>query len=187
VGATRAARRPLGFGAFAAAAVLVVAAGVAITYLAATLRSTSDELGEQIRRVAALTERADSQERRLAERERQLDVVRDPYLRVTRLAPEAAGPSAEVLWSPTHKRGLMYARGLSKVPTDKTYELWLIAGGTPVPAGTFNVDEAGNAVLELPEIRQGASPDAFGVTVEPAGGSPIPTSPILLQGKYPAG
>ena len=62
------------------------------------------------------------------------------------------------------------------------YQAWLIVGDTPVSAGTFAVDEQGDAVHaltgDLPE-----SFDAVGVSIEPEGGSQTPTpGNIILLG-----
>lgn len=174
-----------GLGLLVAAALLIVASGAAVAYLSMSLREASGEIHVQVRQLAALEAKVKEQDRALADRERQLQVVRDPYVRIAQLS--AKGASGEVLWSPTHMRGLMFARGLEKMPPEKTYELWLIADGKPMPAGTFNVGDDGMAVLELPEIPEGTRPDAFGVTIERAGGATTPTLPIILQGAYPKG
>ena len=62
---------------------------------------------------------------------------------------------------------------------DQTYELWYIDSETAVPAGTFTVGDDGTTwrVLEG-DMTAGAS---VGVTVEPAGGSPQPTTqPVVV-------
>jgi anti-sigma-K factor RskA len=43
-------------------------------------------------------------------------------------------------------------------------------------------DANGAVRLELPVSANAAKPDAFGLTIEPAGGSPAPTLPIVLLG-----
>lgn len=61
-------------------------------------------------------------------------------------------------------------------PAGKTYEAWVIAGGTPRPAGLF---AGGCASVPLEEpVSDG---DTVAVTLEDAGGSPAPTGDILLQ------
>jgi anti-sigma-K factor RskA len=41
----------------------------------------------------------------------------------------------------------------------------------------------GDAVLIMPDIPKGIIAKAFGITIEDQGGSPKPTSPIVLQGE----
>jgi hypothetical protein len=92
---------------------------------------------------------------------------------------------------PTGRASYLRARGqlvftannLAALPPGKIYELWLIpANGNPIPAGTFAPDSQGSAAVVFPEIPSGVEAKAFGVTVEPEGGSNAPTSAILLQG-----
>ncbi len=81
---------------------------------------------------------------------------------------------------------IFIANNLEPLPPDKTYELWLIpaeAGRDPIPAGTFQPDERGNASVILPALPKGVPAKAFGVTVEGAGGASTPTLPIILVGE----
>jgi anti-sigma-K factor RskA len=66
----------------------------------------------------------------------------------------------------------------------KTYELWIIPqdGTAPIPAGTFHPDDQGNASVVLPDLPKGIAAKAFGVTIEPEGGSQTPTLPIIMAG-----
>ena len=54
--------------------------------------------------------------------------------------------------------------------------------GKPVPAGVFDPDPSGRALFESTEFPP-ADAEAFAVTVEPRGGVPAPTGPIVLVGK----
>ncbi len=77
------------------------------------------------------------------------------------------------------------ANHLTQLEPGKTYELWLIPSGKdakPIPAGTFNPDSQGRAMKMLASLPKNVDVAAMGVTVEPDGGSPAPTSPILLLG-----
>lgn len=62
---------------------------------------------------------------------------------------------------------------------DQTYQAWLIVGDTPISAGTFAVDATGRALVTLANPPAAAF-DAFGVSLEPAGGSQTPTEIVLL-------
>ncbi len=75
------------------------------------------------------------------------------------------------------------AQNLAALPAGKVYELWLIpAAGKPIPAGTFAPDTQGSAAVLFPQLPADIQAKAFGVTLEPVGGSTAPTSAILLQG-----
>ncbi|HWE52256.1 MAG TPA: anti-sigma factor [Bryobacteraceae bacterium] len=74
-------------------------------------------------------------------------------------------------------RGVVFiASHLPKIETGKTFELWVIpAAGNPIPAGTFSSDAGDTAMYVRPgPVEPNAS--AFAVTVEPAGGSALPTT-----------
>jgi anti-sigma-K factor RskA len=65
----------------------------------------------------------------------------------------------------------MDASGMAPAPAGHTYEVWVIRNGTPRPAGVF---ERGSG--SVPVSGEVAPGDVIAVTVEPAGGSPQPTS-----------
>jgi anti-sigma-K factor RskA len=47
----------------------------------------------------------------------------------------------------------------------------------------FTPDLQGNAAIIFPDIPQNVQAAGFGVTVEKAEGSPVPTSAIILSGQ----
>jgi anti-sigma-K factor RskA len=87
-----------------------------------------------------------------------------------------------VFWSPGARRGIIVASNLAPLPPDRQYELWVFHDGKPVNAGVFDVDPSGRALFESTEFPQ-AKADMFAVTVEPRGGVPAPTGPIVLAPK----
>jgi anti-sigma-K factor RskA len=78
------------------------------------------------------------------------------------------------------------ANNLDQLQANTTYELWLIPAGPnakPIPAGTFKPDTYGRASLVTSGLPVGVEAGAFGVTIEPEGGSKTPTLPIVLAGE----
>jgi anti-sigma-K factor RskA len=115
-----------------------------------------------------------------------MDALTDPKaVRVTLTTtpqPKAA-PIGGVTYNSDRGTLVFLASNLDPLQPLKTYELWVIpADGTPIPAGTFHPDDQGNASVIMPNLPRGVSAKAFGVTVEPDGGSPAPTSAIILSG-----
>lgn len=94
-------------------------------------------------------------------------------------APKARG---RVVWNPVNKEALLLASGLDRAPEGKAYEVWVIAQGAPVPAGTFQVDARGDAMFRLPALDDVAKVKTFAVTLEPAAGTLAPTGPMVLAG-----
>jgi anti-sigma-K factor RskA len=89
------------------------------------------------------------------------------------------GGTATVVWSVALERAALIVDGLAALPAGSTYELWYIDGSGATPAGTFDVgDDGKRSVILAGDMDAG---DTIGVTVEPAGGSDIPsTDPIIV-------
>lgn len=83
---------------------------------------------------------------------------------------------------PNERRAVFYAYGLRPTEEGRTYQLWFISNGTPVSAGLFQVDERGRAMLLVEDVAPVESIEAWAVTVEPEGGVPQPTGPMVLKG-----
>lgn len=82
------------------------------------------------------------------------------------------GSSALVYWDKESSQTLLAVNSLPAPPPDKQYQLWAIVDGKPIDAGIFDVDSSG-ALLNMKVI---AGPvQAFAVTLEKKGGSPLPT------------
>ncbi len=74
-------------------------------------------------------------------------------------------------------RAVLVAENLPPAPEGQVYEAWVVHDGVPEPAGLFEPrDGSAAATVEVP--LEGA--EAVAVTLEPAGGSPMPTSDPLL-------
>ena len=120
----------------------------------------------------------------LADRDEALRLLSDPRVRLVGLAglPPSPDASAQVVWEPVSREGFLLTARLPVAPSDKAYELWAIAGNEPVPAGLFQVDRDGRALLRLPHLPEGKTFDKFAVTLEPAGGVEKPSGPMHLLG-----
>ncbi|SFR82711.1 Anti-sigma-K factor RskA [Agromyces sp. CF514] len=89
-------------------------------------------------------------------------------------AEVTGGGEVTLVSSAEQGRSAIVADGLSELGDEHTYELWYIDESGAVSAGTFDVTGSDEAwrILEG-EFAQGL---AVGITVEPAGGSPQPTT-----------
>lgn len=91
----------------------------------------------------------------------------------------AGGGEVTVLWSADLGRAAVMVEGMPQPADGQTYELWFIDDSGAVPAGTFEPGDDGSTWRVL-EGENSGSP-AIGVTVEPEGGSPAPTTdPIVV-------
>ena len=91
-----------------------------------------------------------------------------------------SGAQGTLVVAPTGEAALVVA-GLDPAPDDKTYEAWVIEGGTPKPAGLFDADE-GRTVVALE--RRVASGAVVAVTLEREGGVDEPTTAPLLTAEH---
>ena len=79
--------------------------------------------------------------------------------------------------------GALVVDSLASLDEAHQYQFWLIKDGEWSSGGIFSVDEDGYAVIWLESEEPLANYEAFGVTIEPAGGSPGPTGDQVLSGK----
>ncbi len=161
----------------AAAALLVVIVGLDD----ARLRRQREELRS---RTDDLSARLASAKQDLARQDLRARVLESDDVRLLFLGGKGPQPDArgKVFWSPKAKRGVLLAGNLAVLPSGKQYELWVFAKGKPVPAGVFDADSSGRAVFESRDLSAVDRAENFAVTVEPAGGVPAPTGPIVLVG-----
>ena len=77
---------------------------------------------------------------------------------------------------------LMFDGEVAPAPTAKSYQLWVIpTDGNPINAGVFN-PTTGHADHWMMKMPPGLSPKMFAITLEPTGGMPQPTGPMVLMG-----
>ncbi len=99
-------------------------------------------------------------------------------------APPPPQPTARATYLANKGTLIFLASHMDPLPAGKTYELWVIpaSGAAPVAAGTFRPDERGNANVVTAKLQGTGAAKAFGITIEPSGGSSAPTMPIILAG-----
>ncbi len=95
----------------------------------------------------------------------------------TEAAPDAVGT---LIVERDGRTGTLAVTGLPPLPADQQYQLWLIKDEERTNGGVFSVDDQGDGRLQVSAPVSLAEYAAFGVTIEPAGGSPAPTGPRVL-------
>ncbi len=160
----------------AAAALLLVAVGLDD----ARLRRQREDLQS---RTAELGSRLQSAETALAERTLRARVLESDDVQMMTLEGKDPQPQARarVFWSERARRGIIVASNLASLPPDRQYELWVFQSGRPINAGVFDVDPQGRALFESTDFPEPQAQN-FAVTVEPRGGMPAPTGPVVLVG-----
>lgn len=180
----RAQRRAV-FAALAAGVALAIAAGALLTALRVErgalegIRLARSQLDARLasgdRQLAGL-------DARLARFERAIEA--SGGLRIRELPLDATSASlsasARVMVDPAGSQVLLLASRLPPAPPGHTYQLWVIEDGAPRSVGVFDPDEGGR-VLHV-ESAPGDLTREFSVavSVEPSGGLPQPSGPIVL-------
>ena len=76
---------------------------------------------------------------------------------------------ATVYWSKKSAEVYLLVNSLPKPASDQQYQLWAIVDGKPVSAGVFDMNQA-DSMLKMTNMP---TAQAFAVTLEKAGGSPV--------------
>jgi hypothetical protein len=160
----------------AAAVVIAVALGAyavslqrRIAVLEEQVRSAADRAAQSQQQLVQLRAAADqsTQVRRIlaAGDLRRLDLAG------TKAAPAAAG---RAFWSPAEGLVVAFAN-LPATEAGRVYQLWVIPpGGSPIDAGLLELQPDGRA-LALARAGTSQRVGTVAITLEPAGGSPVPT------------
>jgi anti-sigma-K factor RskA len=70
-------------------------------------------------------------------------------------------------------KAVIVMSGLPSLPETKTYQLWLMGPGPPRPAAIMNPSDGESPPVIADDL---GNADQIGLTIEPSGGSPQPTS-----------
>jgi anti-sigma-K factor RskA len=131
-----------------------------------------------------------TQERLAALEQQQGDVVTllsgDTVQRLVLTSSSSAEPLAVVLWDPDQETATLVTDQLPPLTADLTYQLWLIGDAGPVSAGLFRTNDARQAAFVFDTIDGISAYAAVGISVEPASGSPAPTTDPLAVGAVEA-
>ena len=137
--------------------------------------------------LAARARRAESELRVLARHDSTLMTLlhAENQLRVIHMnaADTVNGPGIQVFWNERDHAGVVHAFRLPRVPANRAYQLWAVVNGRPASVKVFNSDPDGHAVIEgltLPASSRDVT--LMALTVEPRGGSRLPTSAPMLTG-----
>lgn len=95
-------------------------------------------------------------------------------------APEQATAGGILLIQNKGVNGILIVDGMQPLTDQQQYQLWLIRADERISGGVFSVNSVGYGYLSVENPRPLSEYDALGITVEPFGGSPGPTSPKVL-------
>lgn len=113
---------------------------------------------------------------------RQLDAIRTPAnFGTVILNSEASGEATGlIIISADGEYGTLVVQNLPHLPESQAYQLWLIKDGQRTSGGLFNVSQDGYLAKIIYSPEPLAHYQNFGITIEPAAGSPGPTGAKVL-------
>ena len=131
----------------------------------------------------AYSRRLDSLTTVVAERDQLVSSLTGAQVRVVGLSSsETRNPRALMFWDKATDRWTFIAHKLAPLQPGRTYQLWLVTAAKKISAGTFGVSPSGDAFVQATYQLDSGALKAVAVTEEPAGGSPQPTSAMVVVG-----
>jgi anti-sigma-K factor RskA len=99
-------------------------------------------------------------------------MLADPAMAVVKMngTPAKKDSKAMLLWDTRNKDVYIMPGTLPKPADGKQYQLWALVDGKPMDAGVLEL--GCNGVCKMKNIKRA---DGFAITLEKAGGSPVPT------------
>ncbi|SFZ92585.1 Anti-sigma-K factor rskA [Flaviramulus basaltis] len=106
-----------------------------------------------------------------------ITVLRDDNITKIPLAGQGnfASTYAKVYWDKTSQRIFLDAQGLPEPPEGKVYQVWSLKLSPLTPTSLGTIDSFTTDANKIFEIENANESEAFGITLEPAGGSETPT------------
>lgn len=158
--------RPLGWG-LAAGLAVMVALNLFLVQQLAGLRQGQDQLAEQVGAI-------------------QMAQAIGSYPGTQALVVENGDAYGTFIFNPERPMAAMYAWGLAPLPAGQTYQVWLrTADDHRVSGGMFQAQSGKTFTVVVIHSPQPLGDFAgFGVTIEPAGGSPAPTRPPIFGSDF---
>lgn len=100
-----------------------------------------------------------------------LALLANPDIRLVNLKGTENHPNASALvaWNPQSSAVYLWVNELPQPSADQQYQLWAIVDGQPVDAGVFDLASGSKQMKTFDKAQ------AFAITLEPKGGSTVPT------------
>jgi anti-sigma-K factor RskA len=158
---------------------VLVPACILLLFVAARLRNENERLSLELAQEQATLQQ---QQKQLDEALHAQALLESKDTVSVALAQQPGMPKGDIRVMYNPKMGMaMYDGWVEPAPANKSYQLWLVPkDGKPISAGV--IDHGGPINPWMVKLPQGVAAKAFAVTLEPAGGMPQPTGPMVLVG-----
>jgi anti-sigma-K factor RskA len=157
-----------------AAAVFLLSCG----YLYNLQQNNANEIDDLLNKKNVLEQTVSAKERLNNQINTSYSVLKDENNVVVKLAGQAISPtsSAKVYWNNKTNKVFIDASSLPTPPDGMVYQVWsLKLAPTLTPTSIGLIDNAEDKMKYLIEVDGTVGAEAFGITLEPAGGSKTPT------------
>lgn len=113
----------------------------------------------------------------LEEANKLITVLRDDSITKIQLAGQGdfVNTYAKIYWDKNTNRIFLDAQGLPEPPKGKVYQVWSLTLNPLTPTSLGTIDSFTTDENKIFEIENANPSEAFGITLEPAGGSTTPT------------
>ncbi len=145
--------------------------------LKSDIQVVETELQKQTIDNTLLEERITKTTANLTEAQKLLSVIRDKDILSVPLAGQAVSPEsyANVYWDKEGNTVYLDVQGLPEPPAGKVYQVWSLTLNPLAPTSLGTIDNFTSNTNKIFTIENANQSEAFGITLEPAGGSPTPT------------
>ncbi|HXG42613.1 MAG TPA: anti-sigma factor [Dehalococcoidia bacterium] len=120
------------------------------------------------------------------ERDELMQLFTLPDLARVPMLPQSPGLAANLsyYWSTQKRWGFIVGTALPPPPPGRVYQLWFLSSEGSRGVGTFRPSESGTVYhsFDLSVLPPNWRPSAIAVTLEPEGGSPVPTGETVAVG-----
>lgn len=157
------------------AAAVLLAVGLFGLYLENNKLKTEIEITNQERE--NLEEILSTTQERVIDKEALLQQLRDQNVTVVALGGQAVSPEsyAKAYWNREESKVIIDAQGLPEPPPGYTYQVWSLKLSPLTPTSIGLLEDFATADSKLFSLPNPNESEAFGITLEPEGGSETPT------------
>lgn len=119
----------------------------------------------------------------LTDMDRDMNIVQSKYSKPVALdgleaAPDAA---AKIFWMKNTGEVYVDPKNLPMAPHGHQYQLWAMVDGKPVDGGMITSKDGKNYTIQ--KMKSFGKAQAFAITLETAGGNPVPKGKMYVMGK----
>ncbi len=159
-----------------AASVALLGSLLANIYLGNRWKESKDNLSLAINENIELQKTSKAQEGMMMPSE--VNLMMNPTTKMSKLVGQKGSENSTLVlaWDTKTNRVYVIRGNLPAAPAGKQYQLWAIVDDKPVDAGMFDIKNNVQEMKVVPPAK------AFAVTLENKGGSPAPTSNIMVMG-----